>query len=125
MENAGFDIIREDKGRVRIVPKMRKLPNIEQYINLAEDILKKGIQNNGDINLMNSESRDILDSVQLMYEFKQNFNKVKKVIFSYKSKDVEVTTSNIDNIPSIIRAIDEQERHKTAIIEAVLEGLEK
>ena len=131
MENVEFDIIRENKGRVRIVPKMGRLPSLQQYTQVAKTLLENGFRNEGKEKLKDSGSQDILDCMQLIQEFGEDFgDEVKTVVFSYRAGDVQVTANNVDQIPNIVKNLERKEgnmyqRHRTAIKEAVAEALEK
>ena len=131
MANVQFDIIKEGKGRVRIVPKMGRLPELEEYREVAESLLQNGLRDGKKEKLKDPSSRDFLDTIALIPEFEEDFgNQVKTVVFSCKSGDVQVTANNINQIPKIVKELEKKEgnsyqAHRTAIREAVEESFQK
>lgn len=131
MANVEFDIIREDEGRVRIVPKMGRLPKLEEYREVARRLLENGFSSQRVESLKDSSSRDFMDTMGLIQEFKEDFNSgVKVVVFSYRDGDVRVTADNISQIHNIVKRAEQNGAnkygtHRTAIKEAVAEALQK
>lgn len=126
MGNTKFEYIRENKNMIRIIPKMGKLPKLEEYIEEARILLKNESEVNEEDQLKDPSSLDFLDTLGLIQEFKEDFdNKVKTIVFSYKTCDIEVNADNINKIPNIIQKVNEQQKHMTAVREAVEELLER
>ena len=131
MANAQFDIIKEGKGRVRIVPKMGRLPELEEYRKVAESLLQNGLGDEKKEKLKDPSSQDFLDTIALIPEFKEEFDdKVRTVVFSWNVGDVKVTSDNIDQIQNIVKQLEKNEgnryqAHRAAIGEAVKEAFQK
>ena len=131
MANVQFDIIREAKGRVRIVPKMGRLPELEEYREAAKSLLQNGLRDEKKEKLKDPSSQEFLDTMALIPEFEEDFeNQVRTVVFSCKSGDVQVTSNNIDQIPKIVKELEKKEgnryqAHRVAIGEAVKEAFQK
>ena len=131
MANVEFDIIKEGKGRVRIVPKMGRLPELEEYREVAESLLQNGLSDDKKEKLKDPSSQELLDTMALIPEFKEDFDdQVKTVVFSWNVGDVKVTSDNIDQIQNIVKQLEKKEgnryqAHRTAIKEAVEEAFQK
>ena len=132
MANVQFDIIREGKGRVRIVPKMGRLPELEEYREAAKSLLQNGLRDEKKEKLKDPSSQEFLDTMALIPEFEEDFeNQVRTVVFSCKSGDVQVTSNNIDQIPNMVKKLEKKEgnnryqAHRVAIGEAVKEAFQK
>lgn len=131
MANVQFDIIKEGKGRVRIVPKMGRLPELEEYREVAESLLQNGLSDDKKEKLKDPSSQELLDTMALIPEFKEDFDdQVKTVVFSWNVGDVKVTSDNIDQIQNIVKQLEKKEgnryqAHRAAIGEAVKEAFQK
>ena len=131
MANIGFEYVKEGNNKIRITPKMGKLPKLEEYIEEARNLLQRGFKTAAEERLKDPSSQDFLDTMGIIQDFKSDYdNEVKVVVFSCQAGDVQVTPSNIDQIPSIIKRLEQknansEQSHIEALRDAVKEALEK
>lgn len=131
MANIGFEYVKEGNNKIRITPKMGKLPKLEEYIEEARNLLQRGFKTAAEERLKDPSSQDFLDTMGMIQDFKADYdNEVKVVVFSCQAGDVQVTPNNIDQIPSIIKGLEQkntnrEQAHIGAVRYAVTEALEK
>lgn len=131
MSKLGFEYLKEGNNQIRITPKMGKLPKLEDYIQEARNLLQRGFKTAAEERLKDPSSQDFLDTMGMIQDFKEDYdNEIKVVVFSCKAGDIQVTPNNIDQIPSIIKKLEQknansEQAHREALRDAVKEALEK